>query len=115
MKARFLAQLGFERGFEFDNLKVYANALMGDTNLDGTVNAVDFTALSQHFNGTGAVWMNGDFNNDGVVNAIDFNTLANNFGRKMTAPALGGVVPEPMMGLGLITLTSLGCRSRRRR
>jgi hypothetical protein len=101
-------------GFEFDNLKVYANALMGDTNLDGTVNAADFTALSQHFNGTSAVWMNGDFNNDGVVNALDFNTLANNFGRKMTAPTLGEVVPEPSICLGLIVVSSLASRSRRR-
>ena len=70
----------------------------GDTNLSGTVDTSDFTALSQHFNQATTKWADGDFNYDGVVNALDFNALATNFGATpaLTAPpALGTLVPEP--------------------
>jgi hypothetical protein len=98
-------------GFEFDNLNVFASALPGDTNLDGRVNTADFAALASHFNTTdGGVWMQGDFNNDGIINALDFNVLASRFGQSMTAPALGGLVPEPsaitMLSLVLCTLVA---------
>jgi len=89
-------------GFEFDNLKVYANAILGDANLNGRVDSSDFTALSQHFGATGAVWMNGDFNNDGVVNALDFNLISSNFGHTMSEPALGQVVPEPASAVSMM-------------
>ena len=103
-------------GFEFDNLSVLANVTPGDANSNGTVDAADFTALSQHF-GTvgGGVWMNGDFNNDGIVNALDFNILASHFGQSLSAPSLGAAVPEPSIGLVTIALGTLGLASRRRR
>ena len=46
--------------------------LYGDTNLDGTVNSIDFGALAANFGRSGKVWDQGDFNYDGVVNSIDF-------------------------------------------
>ena len=60
--------------------------LLGDSDLNGSVDSSDFTALSQNFNQSGMSWVNGDFNYDGVVNALDFNILASNFGAPLSAP-----------------------------
>ncbi len=45
--------------------------LLGDANLDGTVNAEDFTPFSHNLGRNGG-WDEGDFNYDGTVNAEDF-------------------------------------------
>jgi hypothetical protein len=69
----------------------------GDTNLDGTVNTLDFVALAGSFQKSGKLWTDGDFNYDGTVNALDFNALASDFG-KTIAPigvTFGTLAPEP--------------------
>ena len=53
--------------------------LLGDANLDGKVNSIDFAILSSHYNQAG-VWDEGDFNGDGKVNSVDFALLSNNLG-----------------------------------
>jgi hypothetical protein len=58
---------------------------LGDANLDGTVNSLDFGALASSFNLTGRVWSQGDFNFDGITNALDFNAIATNFGQTAAA------------------------------
>ncbi len=90
---------------------------LGDANLDGNVNALDFNALATNFgaNGTSNYWMNGDFNYDGVVNTSDFLMLAGNFGSALSAPALGSLVPEPTSAGALFGLLSLTIIRRRRR
>lgn len=50
----------------------------GDTNLDGSVDFADFTALSASF-GTEASWSAGDFDGNGVVGFADFLTLSANY------------------------------------
>lgn len=71
---------------------------VGDANLDGIVNALDFNALATNFGGgAGKFWNNGDFNYDGVTNTADFTALAQNFGQTLSAPALGTLVPEPTL------------------
>jgi hypothetical protein len=83
-----------------DNTTVLVRyTLLGDTNLDGVVNAIDFNALAAEFNRAGALWSDGDVNYDGRVNALDFNLLAANFGQ----PALSGpsLVPDPSCGSAL--------------
>ncbi|MGA2440237.1 MAG: fibronectin type III domain-containing protein [Tepidisphaeraceae bacterium] len=52
---------------------------LGDANLDGLVNAADFTILAANFNQSVTGWDQGDFNYDGLVNAADFTDLAANF------------------------------------
>ena len=99
-------------GFSFDNLNVYAAATLGDANMNGVVDATDFTAMAQHFGSTSGVWMNGDFNNDGIVNALDFNILASHFGQSFAAPALATVVPEPC---AIVALCAFSLAMRRRR
>jgi hypothetical protein len=89
---------------------------VGDANLDGKVNALDFNALSNGY-GSGLYWSQGDFNDDGTVNSSDFAAMAANYGQVMPTsgdllPA-GVVVPEPMIGGGLLLLLGLLPRHRR--
>jgi hypothetical protein len=55
--------------------------LLGDANLDGVVNAIDFGILAANFNKGVTGWDKGDFNYDNVVSAIDFGEMAANFNK----------------------------------
>ena len=67
-------------------------ALLGDANLDGSVDTSDFNLWNDNkFSNAG--WSGGDFNGDGVADTTDFN-LWN--GNKFTSIA---AVPEPKAGL----------------
>jgi fibronectin-binding autotransporter adhesin len=99
-----------------------AQTYYGDSNLDGTVNILDFNNLATNFGTSGMVWATGDFNYDGTVNVLDLNAVATNFGQSISlpaplvlngaTPALGALVPEPA-SIGLIAL-GLTCLSPRR-
>jgi autotransporter-associated beta strand protein len=110
-----------------------AYTLLGDANLDGAVNGVDFGILAANFNKGITGWDKGDFNYDNAVNGVDFGLLAANF-NKGASGASGGAtaadfaaldafaaanglladVPEPATA-GLVALTAVGALSRRRR
>jgi fibronectin-binding autotransporter adhesin len=98
--------------------------LLGDANLDGTVNAEDFTPFSAHL-GQSGMWDAGDFNYDGTVNAEDFTPFSANLGQSATLAAGAGIlesadglslanVPEPASVVGLLAVGGL-CALRRRR
>ncbi len=84
------------------NLDSQTPYLIGDANLDGSVDISDFNIWnSNKFTSTPA-WCAGDFSADGSVDASDFN-LWN--GNKFRSSADGAVVPEPqlaMMVLGML-------------
>ena len=106
--------------------------LLGDANLDGLVNAADFTILAANFNQPVTSWDQGDFNYDGLVNAADFTDLAANFNQSASGAAVSasdvaaleafatanGIslanVPEPASA-GMIVMAGLGILGRRRR
>ena len=108
--------------------------LLGDANLDGLVNAADFTIFAANFNQPVTVWDQGDFNYDGLVNAADFTDLAANFNQSVSGadvpagdvaaldafaaanglPLPTSSVPEPATG-SVTLLAGLGLISRRRR
>ncbi|MGA2442620.1 MAG: dockerin type I repeat-containing protein, partial [Tepidisphaeraceae bacterium] len=106
--------------------------LLGDANLDGVVNAADFTILAANFNQPVTGWDQGDFNYDGLVNAADFTDLAANFNQSASGAdvsagdvaaldafaAVNGLpiaVPEPGTGLFLAVSVAAVLSSRRRR
>lgn len=93
---------------------VVQDALIGDANLDGTVNLTDLLTLLNSYGLTAADWSQGDFNYDGAVNLTDLLGLLNNFGQSDTlASASAGAVPEPV-GTGVLVLGLTGCLTRRR-
>jgi hypothetical protein len=55
--------------------------LLGDANLDGVVNGIDFGIVAANFNKGVSGWDQGDFNYDDVVNGVDFAMLAANFNK----------------------------------
>jgi hypothetical protein len=111
-----------------------AYTLLGDANLDRTVNGVDFGILAANFNKGVSRWDQGDFNYDNVVNGVDFGELAANFNKGASGAAVGpsalsdpalvafaeanglmADVPEPAeTSLMMLGLASLGSRWRRR-
>jgi fibronectin-binding autotransporter adhesin len=91
--------------------------LLGDANLDGTVNLADFLALRRSFGTTSSAnWDQGDFDYDGKVDLNDFLILRAHFGQSLPGsimplasqvssltssvppPASPLVVPEPSTG-----------------
>jgi hypothetical protein len=76
----------------FDGVTLGGNAvlvkftLLGDANLDGTVNFNDFSLLQNHY-GQAGDWSGGDFNYDGTVNFNDFSLLQNNYGKTLGGAA----------------------------
>jgi hypothetical protein len=105
----------------FDGQSVSGSSILvrytyvGDANLDGVVNALDFNALATNFgqHAGSNVWVQGDFNYDGVVNTVDFTQLASNFSLTLpSAPIGSSLVPEPIC---LAIVPMLLTRWRRRR
>ena len=92
--------------------------LYGDANLDGVVNAADFTRTD-----VGSVtgltgWVNGDFNYDGTVDGSDYALADNAFNQQqpgtVAAPASAvAAVPEPA-GLAVLMAVAFGSLARRR-
>src|SRR5271170_3477990 len=101
--------------------------LLGDANLDGTVNSEDFTPFSHNVGQSGMMWDDGDFNYDGTVNAEDFSPFSHNVGQSASLAAAagdlvgaGGIasadlpMPEPASA-GMMVVAGLGILRRRRR
>jgi hypothetical protein len=100
-------------------------SLLGDANLDGTVNSEDFSPFASNLGASPRVWDNGDFNYDGTVNSEDFSPFAHNLGQTASLAAAAGIlepannglslvnVPEPG-SIGLLALSGV-CALRRRR
>jgi autotransporter-associated beta strand protein len=109
--------------------------LLGDANLDGTVNGADFSILAANFGQGYTNWDQGNFLFTPAVNGADFSALAHNFGQgdsgadvsqadlealdafaaanNLAMPSFA-VVPEPVTG-GLVMLSTMGWLIRRKR
>jgi hypothetical protein len=61
--------------------------LLGDANLDGVVNGVDFGIVAANFNKSVNRWDQGDFNYDGADNGIDFADVSMNFDKSVGSTA----------------------------
>jgi hypothetical protein len=109
----------------FDGIAVSATDVLvkytylGDTNLDGVVDANDLANVLAGQAGGLTGWVNGDTNYDGVVNAADLanvlNSLSHQYGSfgNSFGGGTGGAVPEPTAAL--LSGAPLALLARRRR
>lgn len=88
-------------------------ALVGDLNLDGSIDFSDFVGLSRNFSEEGG-WREGDFTGDGRVEFLDFVAMSRQFG--MSTPMSTQSIPEPVgVNLALAgVLLLFNVRGRRR-
>jgi hypothetical protein len=92
----------------------------GDANLDGQVNADDYTTADSNRSVTaGALWTQGDVNMDGAVTPDDYTTLDSNRGQGTVDPLypIGlTAIPEPNnLVFAGVSATAICRRSRARR
>ena len=72
----------------------------GDSDLNNSINFVDFVMLSNSFGAISLGWQQGNYNVDNVINFDDFSEVANHFGN--TYPTAD--VPQPSSALMAIPL-----------
>jgi len=111
-----LQQLSYVNTVVGDPLMTWKPAILGDANLDGTVNGADLSTVLANYNQTGTDWAHGDFNGDGTINGADLNDVLMRF--NSTSDVLTGVaVPEPgtLATLALAALAALVGHGRRKR
>ena len=91
----------------------------GDTNLDGVVNAADYTRADVGFVGGLTGWANGDFNYDGTVDGADYALMDNAFNLQASSlakrSAVVSAVPEPTAGVLVAAAAIAGLARRSRR
>jgi probable HAF family extracellular repeat protein len=95
-----------------------APAMLGDANLDGTVDIADLSILLTNFDKTGLAWADGDFNGDGTVDISDLSNMLTNYDHTAGVSAAGvKAVPEPssllLVGAIAIGLSTYAWRRRR--
>jgi hypothetical protein len=96
--------------------------LLGDTNLDATVDVTDLGNLATSYGSSSATWQQGDFDRNNTVDVTDLGDLATNYGRSLAAgsdtsalpAALTAAVPEPA-SMSTVGLAVIGALVRRRR
>jgi hypothetical protein len=101
------------------NSILIAPELLGDTNIDGTVNMNDLTTVLNNLGTTQSNWTDGDFDGQPTIDLTDLNDVLNNLGSSFPnngasiAPPAPAPAPEPA-SLLLVSLTALPLLTRRR-
>jgi uncharacterized lipoprotein YddW (UPF0748 family) len=101
-----------------DTTVILKHSYVGDANLDGQVDALDYERIDLAIGNTGVLGVaQGDLNYDGTVDALDYEQVDLNIGNGVGGPLGGGLgavfVPEPT-GAGLL-LGAVCVLARRRR
>lgn len=81
--------------------------LVGDANLDGSVDGQDFLEWNGSKFTANTNWCDGNFNADNAIDGQDF--IAWNENKFMSSDALGVAVPEPSCSLMALSILFVGC------
>jgi hypothetical protein len=81
------------------NQIVYAPALIGDANLDGSVTFIDLGIVAQNLGAINTDWQHGDFNYDGTTNFLDIGLLAQNLSKTVLNTPLDEIIADPSAAL----------------
>lgn len=104
--AVLLCSAAAEAGLDIKQALALGNFVVGDFDLNGEVEFLDFLVLADHFSQTEQDYGDGDADCDGTVMFVDFLIHADNFGKTQGAEAQP--VPEPssvlLMGFALLSL-----------
>ena len=102
-------------GVQVDETTVLAKfTYVGDANLDGQVDALDYERVDLAIGNTGvAGTAQGDLNYDGNVDALDYEQIDLNIGNGVGAPLAAVFIPEPATLSLLLALPVLAGRRRR--
>ena len=96
-----------------DSAVVAKFTYVGDANLDGQVDALDYERVDLAIGNTGVLGTaQGDLNYDGNVDALDYEQIDLNIGNGVGSPLAAVVVPEPA-SLSVVAIAA--CLSGRRR
>lgn len=81
---------------------VATDPLLGDYNIDGTVDAADYNAFRDALGSTSALAADG--NKNGIVDPVDYHVWSHHFGASQESPA---TVPEPSSCVAICLATPL--------
>ena len=104
------------------NSILVAPELLGDSNIDGTVDLTDLSTVLNNFGSTTSAWTSGNFDGAATIDLTDLSDVLNNFGASNPNPTSasgGGAVaaiatPEPAsLAVAGIALAALITRRRR--
>jgi beta-glucanase (GH16 family) len=102
-------------GLPIDNTTVILKfTYVGDANLDGQVDALDYERIDLAIGNTGALGTaQGDLNYDGDVDALDYEQVDLNIGNGVGSPLASVFIPEPATLAPLVLLPLLSSRRRK--
>ena len=105
------------RGIALDDTTVIAKyTYVGDANLDGQVDALDYERIDLAIGNTGVFGTaQGDLNYDGNVDALDYEQVDLNIGNGVGSPLATVFIPEPSLHISAATISTVACIRRRRR
>ena len=81
------------------NSLLLAPELLGDTNLDGTVNATDLNTVLAHLGTATPNWTSGNFDNAPTIDLTDLNTVLNHLGQSLVISTRNTIHPHPRTNL----------------
>jgi autotransporter-associated beta strand protein len=102
-------------GLPIDDTTVIAKyTYVGDANLDGQVDALDYERIDLAIGNSGALGTaQGDLNYDGNVDALDYEQVDLNIGNGVGSPLASVFIPEPTLLAPLAAFMALHARRRR--
>jgi hypothetical protein len=106
--SQWLGDAATENGFN-------APYLLGDANLDGTVDSADLNNLALSWRHDIALWSAGDFTANGYIDSADLNSVALNWRESIPSATLQtAAIPEPSTAaMATLALAAVACLRRR--